>query len=182
MKIELQFRTYIQHAWATAVETVGIFIGQALKSSIGEEKYLRFFALASSAMAAYEGTPLVPNINLTLDEIRTELRQLNIDLGVESHLRAYRDAMSFIEEDTGNAHYYLLELDIQNKSIKVIAYKQNQFEQASEDYLNAEKENQNKNVDAVLVSADSIATLKKAYPNYFVDTDTFITILNRVIS
>ena len=49
MKIEIQFRTLIQHAWATAVETVGIYIGQALKKI----KYWRsglattFFALAS---------------------------------------------------------------------------------------------------------------------------------------
>jgi ppGpp synthetase/RelA/SpoT-type nucleotidyltranferase len=36
LKIEIQIRSALQHAWATAVETVGTFTQQALKSSIGE--------------------------------------------------------------------------------------------------------------------------------------------------
>ena len=35
LRIELQVRSQLQHAWATAVETVGTFIQQALKSSQG---------------------------------------------------------------------------------------------------------------------------------------------------
>jgi hypothetical protein len=45
LKIEIQIRTVIQHAWATAVETVGMFTQQALKSSQGEQDWLRYFAL-----------------------------------------------------------------------------------------------------------------------------------------
>ena len=33
LQIEIQLRTRLQHAWATAVETVGTFLGQSLKSS-----------------------------------------------------------------------------------------------------------------------------------------------------
>src|SRR5690348_9890038 len=33
LRIEVQIRSQLQHAWATAVETVGTFIRQALKSS-----------------------------------------------------------------------------------------------------------------------------------------------------
>ena len=36
LKIELQIRSNLQHIWATAVETVGTFTQQALKSSQGE--------------------------------------------------------------------------------------------------------------------------------------------------
>ena len=49
--IEVQLRTKLQHAWATAVETAGAFLQRALKSSEGEEEWLHFFALASSALA-----------------------------------------------------------------------------------------------------------------------------------
>ena len=41
--IELQIRTKLQHAWATAVETMGTFLKQALKSSEGEREWLEFF-------------------------------------------------------------------------------------------------------------------------------------------
>lgn len=37
LKIEIQVRSQFQHAWAAAVETVGTFVQQALKSSMGEE-------------------------------------------------------------------------------------------------------------------------------------------------
>jgi len=37
LRIEVQIRSSLQHAWATAVETVGTFIRQALKSSLGEK-------------------------------------------------------------------------------------------------------------------------------------------------
>jgi (p)ppGpp synthase/HD superfamily hydrolase len=36
MKIELQLRSRLQHAWATSVETAGMFTAQALKSSSGD--------------------------------------------------------------------------------------------------------------------------------------------------
>jgi ppGpp synthetase/RelA/SpoT-type nucleotidyltranferase len=36
LKIEMQLRTHLQHAWATAVETVGTLQRQALKSSQGD--------------------------------------------------------------------------------------------------------------------------------------------------
>jgi ppGpp synthetase/RelA/SpoT-type nucleotidyltranferase len=54
LKIEVQIRSQLQHAWATAVETVGTFIQQALKSSQGEDEWLRFFCLMGSAIALRE--------------------------------------------------------------------------------------------------------------------------------
>lgn len=60
LKVEVQIRSLLQHAWATAVETVGTFTRQALKSSQGEDDWLRFFSLVGSAFAMREATPLVP--------------------------------------------------------------------------------------------------------------------------
>jgi len=37
LKLEMQIRTKLQHAWATAVETMGTLLGQALKSRQGEK-------------------------------------------------------------------------------------------------------------------------------------------------
>ena len=44
LKIEIQLRTRMQHAWAAAVETAGRFKEQALKSGMGDSDWLRFFA------------------------------------------------------------------------------------------------------------------------------------------
>ena len=183
LKIEIQFRTYIQHSWATAVETVGLFTGQALKSSIGEKDWLRFFSLASAVMAIHEGTPSVPGVPQTADELRVELRKLMSDLDVASHLRSYSGAMHLLGfKETNGDHYFLLELDTDKSAITVRTYKQGQFERASADYLAIEKQIKNSKIDAVLVSADSMTALKKAYPNYFLDTEAFLNTILKIIA
>jgi putative GTP pyrophosphokinase len=54
LNIEVQIRSRLQHAWATAVVTVCTFTQQALKSSQGEGEWLRFFQLMSSEVAHVE--------------------------------------------------------------------------------------------------------------------------------
>jgi hypothetical protein len=69
LKVEIQIRTTLQHVWATAVETVGTFIQQALKSSQGEAEWLRFFALMATHMALREGRQPVPGTPQNSNEI-----------------------------------------------------------------------------------------------------------------
>lgn len=42
--VELQLRTRKQHAWATAVETMGTYLGQALKSGQGDAEWRAFLS------------------------------------------------------------------------------------------------------------------------------------------
>src|SRR5690606_27307562 len=44
-RIELQIRTQLQHAWATAVEAVGLFRDEDMKAGEGDENWLRLFKL-----------------------------------------------------------------------------------------------------------------------------------------
>jgi putative GTP pyrophosphokinase len=60
LSVELQLRTRLQHAWATAVETMGTFLGQALKSGQGDSNWRKFFAVASAAIAVVEKCPAIP--------------------------------------------------------------------------------------------------------------------------
>lgn len=57
--VELQIRTKRQHVWATAVETTGTILNQALKASEGSKEWLAFFKVAASAFALMEGTPVL---------------------------------------------------------------------------------------------------------------------------
>ena len=52
--VELQIRSKIQHAWATAVEVIGAFTGQALKASQGDKEWINFFRLTSLAFTELE--------------------------------------------------------------------------------------------------------------------------------
>jgi len=184
MKIEVQIRTFRQHAWATAVEIVGTFIGQSLKSSQGEEKWLRFFALMGSAMAISEGKPSVPNTPTNIKALREEIINLAAELDVEGHLAAFKKSIEVLVTDrrVTNAHYYLLELDPEAGRVIIKSYTQTQFATASADYMTLESRIVNDNKNAVLVSADSIEALKLAYPNYYLDSDLFLEELRRFTS
>lgn len=182
MRIEIQIRTLIQHAWATAVETVGTFIQQSLKSSQGEENWLQFFKLMASAMATQEGKPGVANTPTHLHELRIKIKELSVELDVEGHLTAFRDSIEVLaDRRLHNAHYYLLELDAAARKIRIKSYKHTQLATASSDYITLESR-LDINKDAVLVSADSIEALKLAFPNYYLDTDVFLRQLKIITS
>ena len=57
------------------------------------------------------------------------------------------------------------------------------LQQATLDYADVERRTQaGEPVEAVLVSAGPIAALRKAYPNYFLDTQAFVREMNAVIA
>ena len=164
LKIEMQLRSQMQHTWATAVETVGTFVSQALKSSQGEEDWLRFFALMGTAFAIREGTPPVPGTPTIERDLVDELRIHANRLDISRRLRAYGATLRVLEDpDAKNDHYFLLELVPSNETIKVSGFRSNESEKASATYLEAEKNiTKGSGAEAVLVSVDSIAALRRA--------------------
>jgi hypothetical protein len=185
LKIELQIRSQYQHAWATAVETVGTFVRESLKSSMGSEDWLRFFALMGSAIAQREGTAIVPGTPNDSNDLLKELRRYSEELRVVHRLRAYGDALQRIEGDTQSAFYYLLELDSteEHPRLTITGFPQSKFEEAAQRYSEAEKRvKANPRNDAVLVSVDSLSALPRAYPNYFADTRVFVELLTQAMT
>ncbi len=125
LRIEMQLRSQLQHAWATAVETVGTFTEQALKSSLGEPDWLRFFALMSSGMARQEGRPLVPRTPESESALLSELYDLAEQLEVVDRLTAYGEALQTVEERFGGirgGHVFLLELNIRQTELVIRTY------------------------------------------------------------
>lgn len=187
LKTEMQIRSTLQHAWATAVETVGTFTGQALKSSLGREDWLRFFALMGTAMAFREKRPPVPETPGNILELIDEIRHYANTLNVKANLQAFGAALNtrdiFSEKD---AHFFLLELgsreDEAGVSITISGYPLSQIDKAAFDYLEVERRiASDPQSDAVLVSVDSLEALRRAYPNYFLDTEVFIRALDQVL-
>jgi len=182
-RIEIQLRSQRQHSWATAVETYSTFSGEALKSNIGSDDWKRFFALVSSAIAIQEMAPCVPNTPDTVAGLRPELKSLYSKLNVFNVLSEYTAAIKFTKEtpdiDMQEADAFLLVLDSENFSVSVTPYKRGALAAANARYAQIEKEEPK--LQAVLVSADSLAALRLAYPNYFLDTTGFINLVKTVI-
>lgn len=185
-QIEIQLRSQLQHAWATAVEISQTFTGYALKSKVkkASAEWLRFFALMGSAIAIREGCPLVPGTPTFGIAIRDELRyiqskeriieQLNAWKGVTRHYRAAPDMLRM--------HAFLLELDSEKRAVEIRAFAKHEQPFAEDEYAAREIATQgNPHIQVVLVGVDSIAALERAYPNYYLDTSVFISAVHETI-
>lgn len=175
-RVEIQLRSQLQHAFATAVETATTFTQSQLKSGGGEIKWRRFFALTSSAIAVREGCPIVPDTPERVDDLVGELRELTRELKVRQLLKGWTDAVKTLPKSTiDKASWLLLVLDIEGKTIKVTGFTDRK--KAGKE-LSAIERDTAAQVDAVLVWVSSINKLKSAYPNYYADTAAFLSALD----
>jgi len=177
MLIEVQLRSRQQHIFATAVETVGYFTEQSLKSSIGQERWLRFFSLMGSLFSLQESGPVVPETPATESELIAELSPRAEALIGE--LQAFADAVKHTEAFRSHqrSHYYVLIVDAVERSSEYHGFGQDEFDLASMLCIQAEDEGRN----AVLVSTESLSTLWQAYPNYFLDLNAFMRVVREIV-
>lgn len=181
LKIEMQLRSRLQHAWATAVETVGAFTQHAFKSSHGPQDWLRFFVLMASDIAIRERANPVPDTPTSKNALKKELRAYAKKLDVEGHLRAYGAALQETESAAPGAHYFLLQLDPNTKHLNIQGYTFAELDKAAEEYTRAERGIGQSGSDTVLVSVESLDALCSAYPNYFLDTHVFLSAVTQAI-
>lgn len=183
LHVELQFRTQLQHAWATAVETMGTFLGQGLKSGQGESLWREFFSRVGAAFAHIENAPAVPGYDeMSRIDVFKSVAELENKLSVLDKLRSFSVAVDKISGSGGVRTYHLIVLDSSRNTVSVTPYPLNRLEQATNDYAEIERRAANgEKLEAVLVSAGPIEALKKAYPNYFLDTHAFIREVNKLI-
>lgn len=180
--VETQIRSGLQHAWATAVETVDTFTGSDLKSGYGDPTWRRLFALIGSAFAVREECPTVPGTPTRVPKIIHEIRGLERELGLAERLRAWHRASQVVRNPSFRFKKYLLiEQWPTTGEVKLHTYAAGQFEEASNRYSELEQSVTAKNrLQVVMASADSLPALKRAYPNLFVDPSEFLKAYERI--
>lgn len=181
MFIEIQFRTKLQHMWATAVEMMGIYTKSNLKSSQGDYDILRFFTLVSSLFAIQEKMPICPNTSDWADELISEIKYLDNKNNIISTLSGLNVSINHASNKYNQKDknlYYIILLNYDKMTVTVKPFKSSNLETATKLYGKIE---QGSNINVVLVSASSFETLRLAYPNYFADISYFVTKLRRVI-
>ena len=183
LQVEIQIRTYLQHLWATAVETVGLFTDNDLKFNKGSQDWLDFFQLTSILFAINE-------MNVTEEELGVDLiralrpwarllKKLDVIPTLGSiGIATYR--LGHIQKKYKNCKgYYLITLSFDTKRVQVTVFKN--AERATDAYNKFENENTNTKNSGVLVSAQSYETLVTAYPNYFLNITDFFEEVQKLL-
>lgn len=206
-RIEIQIRSALQHAWATAAEMLLTFTTIPVRETVTAYNSLprdpqeialwrRFFKLMSSAIAKRENQPIVANTPGNEAELISELRTVANKLNVVTVLNSWSKLIVWYEDSNSGlpgslpslsgASQFLLQLTPPDgrmpSSLHITPFTHAQAEDAFKFYMILEAEQRtalNKNV--VLVSVDSIDELKSAYPNYWGDTDLFVRTLKELI-
>lgn len=183
MQVEIQLRSALQHYWATAVETAETFTRTPMKSQRDENTspWRQFFALVSSFFAYEEGCALVPKMTKDVNQIVAQIRELEAANQFCDKLDAYKATVAHVAT-RDKAKHFLVELDLETRRVNIKGYRPAGMAAAAEDYTAGEQRSLlERNTQSVLVSAYDVSELKRAYPNYFLDTTEFVSRVRRLV-
>lgn len=200
--IEVQLRTKIQHSWATTLEIVDLFTGQALKSNLGKDDWIDFFSNTSiqfsimDSISSFENLKEEKQFNQYAKKVRLlgeeavnscELVQFyEVKLKVSRQLNAFANSLKIVDNNFVNKKiegYILIEVDTDKASVQTSVFDKSDNNLTEESYAEAEKRAADyPEIVVALVSTDSIGGIKSAYPNYFADSTDFLKYLEYIKS
>lgn len=167
--IEIQYRTLVQHAWATAVEVVGFITESQPKFQQGDKRYEYEMALASEILArAHEGLK-GPFQEKSDREILDEFLAIDKELSLLKTLRGLNQARSEVSDKKNTI------LIFSEKGLEIRSFRDATDALRTLFFL---EENMPHN-DIVLVRADSSEEVRLAFRNYFSDAREFIRLLDQ---
>lgn len=112
-----------------------------------------------------------------------EVASAESKLHVLEKLQGFAIAADKITTERGQGAYHLIVLDSVKRTVSIRPYPIARLEQANIDYAAIEQRTKSgEPIEAVLVSAGPIDALRKAYPNYFLDTQEFVARIQRIVA
>lgn len=166
--IELQYRTKVQHAWATTVEIIGHISESQPKFQRGDDRYLRAMALASEILARAHEDLYGPLPDLSNKELIQSFEEVDSNIHLTRSLSGLNEAGN-IQSQKKNAilifkpggslsvETFIRETDALNRLFEI--------------------EMTDPGLDVVLVRAESSDEVRFAYKNYFSDAKDFLKLL-----
>lgn len=170
--VEIQYRTLVQHAWATAVEVIGIITENQPKFQQGDKRYERCMALASEILARHYEGKTGPFPELKNDELLTQFNSLDAELHL---IRNFIGLNTTESETTTNRNTILIftpDGELETRSFKIES-------EALKELFKLEKDNPS--LDVVLVKADTSDEIRMAFRNYFSDAKEFVRLLSQAV-
>lgn len=171
LKVEIQYRTVYQHAWATAVEIAGSITGNHSKFDKGSEDQKEFFRLCSEIIArAYENSKSC-YLTISNNELIERFNLIENKIHLLDNLEALTTVS--IKFSTKGQILILKSIFIDNEDTEVKIYSFNSLPEATKKYFDLERTAKD-NEDIVLVKASDQESIRNAYKNYFSDTNDFV--------
>lgn len=166
--VEIQYRTLVQHAWATAVEVVGFITESQPKFQKGDKRYENAMALASEILARAHEKSKGPFPALDSRELVQQFLEIDGELGLLKTLRG----LSAANQEVSDKRNAIL-IFSPSGELEVRAFRD------STDALQAlfELEREKPDRDIVLVRADTSDEVRLAFRNYFSDAQEFIRLV-----
>lgn len=168
LNVEIQYRTLVQHAWATAVEVIGFITLSQPKYEQGDNRYVRAMVLASEILARAHEECNGPLPNLSPQDLLAEFASLDKDLGLLRNLKGLNSANNEVIKGKNTILIFGDSGELQVKTYRDAT-------DALAALFSLEKENPK--LDIVLVRADSADDVREAFRNYFSDAQDFIELI-----
>jgi hypothetical protein len=182
LRVELQFRTNVQHAWATAVEVAGFLTENDPKFGRGSPLYGEFFVLASELLARhYEHMP--GPLSTTAQSILVgRMREIEAELGILEIFRRFNrleaDDMPQVGRDV-----VLLIRPVNDLEQRVQVRRFESFSDALRTLGDFERfKPGDTRYDVVVVRNIAGGFLTNAYRNYFTDTKDFVGMIDTCLA
>lgn len=166
--VEVQYRTTVQHAWATAVEVIGFITENQPKFEKGDDRYNHAMALASEILARAYEKKTGPNPDKADTDVVQEFLAFDEELGLLNMLRGLNTASTEVSENRNSILIFHESSDLEVKTYR-----------SATEALAAlfELEKELPGTDIVLVKADTSEEVRFAFKNYFSDARDFISLV-----
>lgn len=166
--IEVQYRTLVQHAWATAVELVGSVTQHEPKFERGDDRYMVAMALASELLARWHERSNGPHPQLTDRQVLDQFLALDAELNLMTMFRELNGLVGSVDRRNS------ILISSPKGELEVLNFRNATDALRSLFVL----ERQKPGYDIVLVRADSEADVKLAFRNYFGDARDFVRLID----
>jgi ppGpp synthetase/RelA/SpoT-type nucleotidyltranferase len=192
LRAELQLRTQLQHAWATAVEIVGITHQRSYKTGDWQADWKQFFVLTSQMFAyqemreneinwkgAFPDSPAqIDSSYLSILEKMQDAADKIKAIDQLSAITIYHQEIT-AQQNTVHGKSVLLDMNYLTKEIHTYKVTEDTMPMALE-FLKAKETEyfKSKAGQVLFVNTQDSKQLQEAYPNFFMDIHVFLKRLN----
>ena len=174
LKFEVQLRTSVQHAWATAVEIYDLSQGTRLKfSSMSEEDNVRqYFSYISELLARHHEKKICCLTDLSIQDLRAKCLEMEAATKVVTSIKSLRAATKVGRLEKNSVLYLTKKRKLYAKKYPSMPIAMKALKQL---------ENQENIINVVLVGAQEPKHIRNAFRNYFSDAAEFVELYEEAL-